>query len=158
MDYFLEQNNVFQCCEWDGNGCFFSPDRQDRRPTVATETATAILRHSRGPDYGTNRIRAYRHRSPKVHCHLHTSDTNPSSPLCIASVPPTPEQEPSIQSPGNELRHVHESISRSSALPLPPAPPPIQTVRPIQLQRIRDAENERWLSGQHDSDRCGEGT
>lgn len=95
---------------------------------------------------------------PKVHCHLQTPDTNPSSPLCIACVPPTPEQGPSIQSPGNELRHVHESISRSSALPLPPAPPPIQTVRPIQLQRIRDAENERWLSGQHDSDRCGEGT
>lgn len=147
------------CCEWDVMFLlFFSPDRQDRRPTVAIETATAILRHSRGPDCGTNRIRAYRHRSPKVHCHLHTSDTNPSSPLCIASVPPTPEQGPSIQSPGNELRHVHESISRSSALSLPPAPPPIQTVRPIQLQRIRDAENERWLSGQHDSDRCGEGT
>lgn len=95
---------------------------------------------------------------PKVHCHLQTPDTNPSSPLCIACVLLTPEQGPFIQSTGNELRHVHESISRSSALPLPPAPPPIQTVRPIQLQRIRDAENERWLSGQHDSDRCGEGT
>lgn len=62
---------------------FFSPDRPDRRPTVATETATAILRHSRGPDYGTNRIRAYRHRSPKVHCHLHTPPRLSTSPVYL---------------------------------------------------------------------------